>query len=221
MAYLPSEICGEMAWFHPFSVFPILRSMFKIILNAMWSKDYLPPLARVLSESVPCDLEDAYLMIRELGEGKRQSVVAPTASKAEALACDLLQFGCYTEVEQVAPLTDEILVQDFEDWFREDQGDFSVLYDDKGHVSKIIEEHSYACLRLETQVVSDWVGEEMVRLGARRLVSTDGPALKERLERAIAENEVRRMEIRAQRAAEKRRRQEYGASTADLDSEEE
>jgi hypothetical protein len=182
--------------------------MFKILLNGMWSKDYLTPLGRVLSENVPCDLDQAILMIKELGDGKRQSLIAKNLGKAEALACDLLQFGCYIEVVQVGPLTDEMVLEDLVDWFDEDQQTFRVLYHADGHVNKIIEEQGYGFLRLESQAVSDWVGAELIRLGAQRLEPEDWPALKQRLEVAIAENEVRRQEIRAERAAEKRKRQE-------------
>jgi hypothetical protein len=195
--------------------------MFKILLNGMWSKDYLTPLAKVMSDNMGCDLEEASQMIRELGEGKRQSMMAATMRKAEALACDLLQYGCYIEVEQVAPLTDAVLLEDLQEWFDEGQQDFRVLYHENGHVDKIIEERGYGYLRLESQAVSDWVGEELIRLGAQRLGPGDWPALKQRLEKAIAENEVRRQEIRAERAAEKRLREERGESVDGLDNEEE
>jgi hypothetical protein len=179
--------------------------MFKIMLNAMWSKDYLPQLAQVLADSLPCELEEAFLHIRALTEGKRLAVLASTVGKAHALSCDFLQYGCYIEVEQVAPLTDAAMIADLHEWFDEDQGSFRVVTDAAGHVSKIIEEHGYGYLRLETPGVSDWVGEELVRLGAQRVPDGDWPALQARLLQATAENEVRRMELRAERSAMKQR----------------
>lgn len=195
--------------------------MFKIKLNAMWSKDYLKQLALVLSDSIPCDLEQANAHIRDLGMGKGFSLIAPTVGKAEAMACDLLQYGCYIEVEQIAPITDAMMLADLRDWFDEDQRHFRVLYGKDGHVQKIIEERGYGYLRLESQVVGDWVGEELIRLGAERLDMGDWPLLKARLAQATAENELRRQEIRAKRSAEKNRRLARGESIQDLELEEE
>ncbi len=177
--------------------------MFKIMLNGMWSKDYLKSLAEVLSIHVPCDIDEAFVKIRELTQGKRMSVVAHTPSKAHDLACDLLQYGCYTEVEQVGPLTDAAMIADLEGWFDDDQSTFRVVTNAAGQVTRIIEEQGYAFLRMETQVLNDWVGEELIRLGAQQVDESDWPALNQRLQTAIAENEVRRMDLRAERAANK------------------
>ena len=211
---------------HPFgrirySDFPNLHSMYKIILNAMWSKDYLKQLALVLCECMPCALEEANQHIRDLSLGKRIVLMTTTVSKAEALGCDLVQFGCYLEVEQVGPLTDEMMLADLKDWFDEDQRHFRVLYGKDGHVQKIIEERGYGFLRLESQVVSDWVGEELIRCGAQRLELADWPALKSRLDQATEANELRRLEIRNKRSAEKNRRLARGESIKDLELEEE
>ncbi|MFN8397445.1 MAG: hypothetical protein U0176_22670 [Bacteroidia bacterium] len=195
--------------------------MFKIVLNAMWSKDYLTPLAKVVSETMPCSLDEATVMVRDLSDGRRMSLIAHTPSQAELLACDLLQFGCYIEVEQVGPLTDEIMIHDLQNWFADGQEAFSVLYDAQGHVQRIVEEQGYGVLRLESQPVADWVGEELIRLGARKLGASEAPALRKRLEKAIKENEVRRQRIRSERAFEKNRRMEAGESLDGLDSEEE
>lgn len=195
--------------------------MFRIILNAMWSKDYLKQLAIVLSDCLPCTLEEANQHIRDLSTGKRIVLMTPTVGKAEALACDLVQYGCYIEVEQVGPLTDELMLADLREWFDENQQHFRVVYNREGHVDKIIEERGYGYLRLESQVVSDWVGEELIRSGATRLEQSDWPALKERLEQATAANELRRMEIRKKRTAEKQRRLARGESIKDLELEEE
>lgn len=202
-------------------IFLIFQPMYKIVLNAMWSKDYLEPLARVVSETVPCTLEDAAVMVQDLSDGRRMSLIAPTPSRAEELACDLLQYGCYIEVEQVGPLTDQIMVHDLHNWFADDQDAFSVLYDAQGHVQRIVEEQGYGVLRLETQPVADWVGEELIRLGAKRLEHTEAAALRKRLEKAVSENEVRRQRIRSERTFEKNRRIQSGESVDDMDSEEE
>lgn len=194
--------------------------MFKIVLNAMWSKDYVFQLATVLSSCMPCEMDEAYQIIRDLGEGKQLVIHADTIGKAEALACDFQQYGCYIEVEQVAAFSDELMIADLQDWFDENQQDFSVLYDQQGHVSKIVEERTYGMLRLESQAVSDWVGAELIRLGAKRLGPEDWPALRDRLNSAITLNEQRRQKIRAERAEEKRRRQLRGESTQDLDEDE-
>jgi hypothetical protein len=195
--------------------------MFKIVLNAMWSKDYLTPLAKVVSETMPCSLEEASVMVRNLSDGRRMSLVANTPAHAEELACDLLQFGCYIEVEQVGPLTDEVMIHDLQNWFADDQDAFSVLYDTQGHVQRIVEEQGYGILKLESQPVADWVGEELIRLGARKLGPSEASALRKRLENAIKENEVRRQRIRSERAFEKNRRMEAGESLEGLDYEEE
>jgi hypothetical protein len=191
--------------------------MFKIMLNALWSRDYVTQLAQVLSACIPCEMDEAYLRIRDLGEGKGMTLISSTVGKAEALACDFLQYGCYIEVEQIAAMSDEMMLEDLKDWFDDDQRFFSVLYDNDGHVSKIIEERGYGYLRLESQAVSDWVGAELIRNGAKRLERADWPALKERLDKAVADNEVRRAYIRAQRSEEKRRRLERGESVEGMD----
>ncbi len=195
--------------------------MFKIILNAMWSKDYLKQLALVLSETMPCDLEEANQHIRDLSIGKRIVLLPTTVGKAESLACDLVQYGCYIEVEQIGPFTDEMMLADLKDWIDENQQHFRVLYDKNGRVSKIIEERGYGFLRLESQVVSDWVGEELIKFGAQRMEMSEWPALKSRLDQATAANELRRLEIRNKRSTEKQRRIARGESIEDLEREEE
>jgi hypothetical protein len=184
--------------------------MFKIWLNGMWSKDYVQPLSLVLSANLSCEVAEALEKIKDLGNGKRMTVMATSVGHAHDLACDLLQYGCYIEVEQVGPLTDAGMIADLHDWFREDQSRFSVLMEPSGHVAKIIEEQGFGYLDLEAQAVRDWVGEELIRLGATRLDASEWPALKKRLDQAIADNEVRRMELRAERAAAKKRYLESG-----------
>ncbi len=185
--------------------------MFKIILNAMWSKDYLSSLAQVLSTNMPCDLEVALQHLRDLAAGKRLTVMAATVGKAHELACDFLQYGCYIEVEQVAALTDAAMIADFQDWFDEDQSRFKVVTDAAGHVTKMIEEVNFAYLNVETPGLKDWVGAELLRFGAEQVEESDWPALNARLQQAIAENEVRRMDLRAERALEKRQRQDQNS----------
>ncbi len=182
--------------------------MFKIMLNAMWSKDYLPSLAQVLSDNLHIDQEDAMMRIRALMTGKRMGVMAATVGKAHELACELLQYGCYIEVEQVAPLTDAAMIADLMYWFDEDQSSFRVVTDVAGHVTKIIEEQGYAYLQMETPGLNDWVGNLLIRHGAQQVDEEDWPALQARLKAAIAENDVRRMDLRAVRAAAKLR---YGS----------
>jgi hypothetical protein len=194
--------------------------MYRIVLNAMWSKDYLLQLATLLSENIPCELDHAYQVIRELGEGKRLEL-SPVAGKAEQLACELQQYGCYTEVEQVGPLTDEMMIADMENWFDDDQSHFSVLYDRDGHVVRMVEERGYAFLRMESQKVQDWAGAELLRLGAKRLESEDAGDLNQRLKAAIAANEVRRAKIRTERALEKQWRLAHGESAQEPEGDEE
>jgi hypothetical protein len=180
--------------------------MFKILIHALWSKDYMTPLMKVLMEVFSLNTEQAYRKIREIEKGNRVHFQVDTLKQAEFLATELLQFGCYIEVTQVGPLTDEAFIEDIRDFFDEDMSALRVVYDKQGHVAKIMEEQGHSYIGIERQAVRDFVGEEMIRLGASRLEDEDWPELKARLEKAIAENEQRRMEIRAERARMKQQR---------------
>lgn len=178
--------------------------MFRIQLNAMWSKDYLHSLAQVLSGCMPCDPEEAVQHVRELAGGRRLAVDVPTVGQAHSLACEFLQYGCYIEIEQVGPLSDAAMIADLDGWFEEGLEEFRVVTSPEGHVTRILEENGYAFLKLETQGVADYVGQQLLRNGAQEVSELDWAALNQRLKQAIAENEVRRTEIRAQRAEAKR-----------------
>jgi hypothetical protein len=196
--------CGSFASI-PNEIFLSWHPMFRIWLNGMWSKDYVQPLAQVLCNNLGCELEAAQERIKDLGGGKRMYVLAESVGKAHELACDLLQYGCYIEIEQVGPLTDAAMIADLHGWFEADQSTFRVVMDMAGHVAKIIEVQGYGYLHLEAQAVRDWVGEELIRLGAQRVEATEWPALQNSLDQATADNEARRMQLRAERAAAKER----------------
>jgi hypothetical protein len=185
-------------------IFLSSHQMFRIQINGLWSRDYVTPLARVLCDTIPCSLEDAIVRIRELADGKRLSVNIATIGKANAVACDMLQYGCYIEVDQVAPLTDEAMIADFEDWFDPELSAFDVVYDATGKVSKIIDERAFAYMRIESQVVTNYVGKELLKRGAQQLDEFEWPEVQKRLKKATAENEIRRTSIRARRAEYKR-----------------
>lgn len=181
--------------------------MFRIRINALWTKDFLSPVSKVLISNVPCDRESAYALIRKLEHGERLDLLIPSVGQAHSVACDLLENGCYVQVDQVAQLSEAALIADFTDYFDSDMSALRIIYDKNGHVWKILEAQGYSFVVIEDQGVRDFVGQQMLDAGAQRIEAADWPDVKARVNKAIEENEKRRQKIRSERAL---RKQEQG-----------
>lgn len=185
--------------------------MFRVRINALWTKDFASPISKVLIANIPCDKETAYEHIRKLDFGTRVDLFIPSVQKARVVSCDLQENGCYVQVDQVGQLSAAALIEDFEDYFDEDMSALRIIYDEDSHVSKILEAQGYSFVVIEDQEVRDFVGAQMLTRGAKKVEPADWPIVKARLDKAIEENEERRKRIRAERAKRKQARRYFGS----------
>lgn len=184
--------------------------MFRIRINALWTKDFFAPLVRVLMNHLKCSKDEAYSIIRHVEGGEFYDLNISRLSEAESVACDLMEYGCYVQSDQIEAVSNDVLMADFADYFDEDMSALRIIYNKDGHVGKILEAQGYSFVIIEDQSLRDFVGELMLKNGAERIEPEGWEALKKRLDEEIEANEVRRMELRAKRAAEKQMRRQSG-----------
>jgi hypothetical protein len=156
--------------------------MFRIQMHALWSQDYIAPLARMLARVCECSLEEAEQMVSDLSSQKTLVLESPTPAEANFLARDLLQFGVFVEVEQIGPITPEAMRYDAVKSLPKSLVGWYVQVDEKsGNATQLIEQDSLATLRYEYPEVTEELGQEMLSRGA---IPIDGERMSE-LDRII------------------------------------
>lgn len=141
--------------------------MFRIVLNALWSKDYIVPLNRVLVDTIGCTRDEARIYIEGLSERKPLTINCDTPGKAYDLTTNLLQYGCFVEVFQTGSLTDNALFEDASPLIGDDMQEWMVVQDDRGRILKYVLEHGHGIGKFEREEVTNQVGQQLLNRGAR------------------------------------------------------
>lgn len=168
--------------------FLISSLMFRIILYALWSKDYLSSLTKVIAEAKGCGLEQARQELAAIGFRKPLEIICSRSGKAYELCTNLLQFGGFVEIYQIGQVTDAGLVEDFTAMLDPDMQDWLVQVDGEGRVLRYVESHTQGRLRFEREEVTHRIGLEMLARGATaiddaRIAELDAAAEQNRQER--------------------------------------
>ena len=161
--------------------------MFRIVLYALWSKDYLASLTKVIAEGKGCSLDEARAELAGIGFRKPLEIIATRSGKAYELCTNLMQFGGFVEIFQIGPVTDEGMAADFVDMLDGDMRGWWVHVDAEGCAVRMIESNTQGQLRFEQEAVTHSVGMEMLARGAEAIDSA-------RMADLEAEAEAHRME---------------------------
>jgi hypothetical protein len=154
--------------------------MFRIVLYALWSKDYLVSLAEVIAEAK--------------GYGPLE-ITCTSSGKAYELCTNLLQFGGFVELFQIGAVSDAGIAEDFKLILDTDLRNWLVHVDGAGRALHMIESHTLGQLRFERDAVTHAIGLEMLARGATaiddaRMAEVDAAAEASRLERIAYAKEM-------------------------------
>lgn len=140
--------------------------MFRIVLHAMWSKDFMTPLLHALAGVMDDDLEAAKQVVQDMDQGLHPHLYIPELTVVTELMQNILQFGVFASVEQVEALREEVLVQELEELMLEELHGWLVqLNPDESHVRQIIHARTLASISFESQSMMDAVGERVLDRG--------------------------------------------------------
>ncbi len=141
--------------------------MFRIVLHALWSRDFMTPLVHSLSESLGVDFTAAKELVDRIGAGQHPVLYIDRITVATDLMQNILQFGVYASVEQVGPVTETGMIAEFRDLMGDELGGWMVELDaTERHVVQIVDAGSLARLAFESQEMMDALGETVLQRGA-------------------------------------------------------
>lgn len=143
--------------------------MYRVVMYALWSRDYVSPLAKLFEEVMGIANEDAMLVFERLSQGKPQAIVCSTPGLAYDLSCDLMQFGVYSSSEQIGPITPAIIASDMDNLMHEDLSMFWVFRDEKGQVQRLIQKNTLGFLYFESLQTAQLVGKTVEERGGERI----------------------------------------------------
>lgn len=160
--------------------------MFRIVLYALWSRDYEGALIRVLEEAFSCDYEQARKYLQALADHRVLSLRAPSPGYAYKLASQMMRFGAYTQVEQVGPLKRDdwiadglvALPENAENWWVVDSGSLA------NEQAYWLEKTSLVGLRFASDEVTQALSKEMRCRGAETLSEELAGEVEKRMEKA-------------------------------------
>jgi hypothetical protein len=149
--------------------FLISSTMFRIVLYALWSKDYLSSLTKVIADAKGCGLEVARHELAGIGYRNPLEIIVSRSGKAYELCTNLLQFGGFVEIYQIGPVTDEGISEDFKHLLDADMRGWLVHVNGEGRVQRFVETNTQGQLRFEQDEVTHAVGLELLARGAETI----------------------------------------------------
>jgi hypothetical protein len=143
--------------------------MFRIVMHALWSRDYASALVRLFGDLDSIGPGEAKAVFDDLCEGRPREIICETPGQAYDLSTDLLQFGVYTSCEQIGPVTHLEIARDTIHLLHEDLSMFMVFVDEKGHVKRLVEQNTLGYITMED--------EEALALVAAKVLESGGTAI--------------------------------------------
>lgn len=147
--------------------------MFRIEVYGLWSKDFMPSLARALADFLQVEPEEARAQLEQIGEKGSLSWESSSMKETLLLTEALMEFGAYVSVDQVGPLSEEQYQAEIIDDLSDDLAGWVVVLDKtEQHVKKIIDPEYLAKIRFGNVRMNDGVGEAMMFRGAAPVSKT-------------------------------------------------
>ena len=143
------------------------------MLYALWSRDYVAALVRLLRETMQCSVDESKLIVRGLAEGKTLEIMCDTPGKAYDLSTDLLQLGVFTTVEQTQQVTDEAVARDTIQLMHEDLDEWSVYIDRAGKPQRMVHNPTMVFLVFERRGALELVARAALESGATVISESD------------------------------------------------
>lgn len=154
--------------------------MFRIELFALWSRDYLASLARVLASAMGSDRRATRRALEALDARQPLVVTARSLGEANYLAQVFMKLGCYTSVTQLERISDESQIRDFDRMLKEELKEWYVFSEaETGRITHLIEKRTLARLKIESDAVDAWLSRQVRDRGGTEIRQPAFEALSE------------------------------------------
>jgi|GEM_PF-4141959 hypothetical protein len=143
--------------------------MYRIVLRALWSRDYVARLVRLLRAVLQTSEEGALSVCRGLASGKPIEILCDSPGQAYDLSSELLQLGVFTEAEQIGPISSQIIAADVVAILHDDLSMFGIWRDQSGGKFRIVEQNTMGMVVFENAEVGEMVAKAVASRGAREI----------------------------------------------------
>lgn len=156
--------------------------MFRIEVYGLWSRDFMPSLAKAVATFLAIDPEQGRAELEKIREKKFLVWESEDMGKTLEFAESLMEFGAYVSVDQIGPLTEEQFQKEIINDLSDDLTGWVVVLDESEQkVKKIIDPEYLAKIRFGNPEMNDAVGEAMMWRGAAPINKNAEQELEERM----------------------------------------